>query len=265
MQYSTFVPEIKLQSVLECYWIVEGVDTSEQKIIPDGFTEFVFHYKDPYIIYAEGAPATEQPLTIIAGQLSKPIFLTPTGSSGVLGIKFKPTGIWKLFGCDMTPLMNRTENLAYALGEEAATIARRIVSANHAQEKVNVVENYLLEKIATSRNTDQLDAVVKEIQESHGQVSVGDLAAKYQLSTRTMERIFQERVGLSAKLFARLNRFLHIFKLLQQPTLTKAEATYLSGYFDQAHFNKEFREFAGENPASYFGKDHAFANFFLNR
>jgi AraC-like DNA-binding protein len=265
MQYSTFVPEIKLQSVLECYWIVEGVDTSVQKIIPDGFTEFVFHFKDSYTIYTEGTHATIQPLSIIAGQLSKPIFLTPTGASGVLGIKFKPTGIWKLFGCDMTPLLNRTEDLAYALGEEAATLARHIVFAKHARQKIHVVENYLLEKITTSRDTGQLDAIVKEIQESRGQVSVSDLATKYELSARTMERIFQERVGLSAKLFARLNRFTHIFKLLQQPTLTKAEATYLSGYFDQAHFNKEFREFAGENPESYFGKNHAFANFFLNR
>jgi AraC-like DNA-binding protein len=265
MQYSTFIPHIKLQTVVECYWSVEGSDVLTQKIIPDGFTEIVFHFGDAYSVSSEGTTASMQPYFIIAGQLTKPIFLTPSGRSDVFGIKFKPTGIWKLFACDMTPLTNHTGDLRSVLGEEVSTLWERIALEKSDPEKIGIIENYLLEKATASGKTDQLDAIVEAIQECHGQLNVGELASKYNMSTRTMERVFQERIGLSAKQFARLNRFTHVFKLLQQPELTKAEATYLSGYFDQAHFNKEFREFAGENPEAYFKKNHAFSNFFLNR
>jgi AraC-like DNA-binding protein len=265
MKYSTFIPAIKLQAVLECYWSVEGSEVSTQKIIPDGFTEIIFHFGDPYSVSSEGTTASIQPYFIIAGQLTKPIFLTPTGRSSVFGIKFKPTGIWKLFDCAMAPLTNRTENLNSVLGKQVETLCEHMAHAKNHFEKITVIENYLLEKIRASSDTDLLDTLIGEIQTSHGQVTISDLATKHKIAGRTMERLFQERVGLSAKQFARLNRFAHIFKLVQQPALTKAEATYLSGYFDQAHFNKEFREFAGENPEAYFKKNHAFSNFFLNR
>lgn len=91
MNYSLFAPNALLRHLTECYWIVEGTDISQQKIIPDGFTEIIFHFGDPYRIIQSGSFEL-QSHSIAAGQLCKPIFLQPTGYSGVLGVKFKPTG-----------------------------------------------------------------------------------------------------------------------------------------------------------------------------
>src|SRR5688500_12196062 len=112
MDYSTFVPDLKLQSVVECYWIVEGEEMEWQKITPDGYTELIFHFGDRYEVRHSGKDIELQPHTIAAGQIDTPLFLRPTGKSGVLGIKFQPTGIWKLFGIEMSTLTNRTVDLS---------------------------------------------------------------------------------------------------------------------------------------------------------
>ena len=116
-----------------------------------------------------------------------------------------------------------------------------------------------------SQRSSIADEIVKAIDSSHGDVSMSSLQTQFGISDRTMERMFKEQVGVSAKRYARIVRFRYIFQLVQKPEWSKAEATYLAGYFDQAHFNKEFKEFSGEDPGTYFARHHELANFFLNR
>jgi AraC-like DNA-binding protein len=264
MEYSTFVPNPQLQPIIDCYWIVEGSETVAQKIIPDGRSELIFHFGDRYRIKAEGGREEVQSLSIAAGQLDRPIYLTPTGKSGVIGIKFKPLGMWRLLGCDMHLLTNQTPALHDVLDKGLDDIVDRITCCASNHERIRIVEAFLTCHVKTL-NTSVLDPVIKEIDENQGQVSIRNLAEKFKLSGRKMERLFLQQVGVPAKLYSRLMRFTHVYQLLQAPELTKAEATYLSGYFDQAHFNREFREFTGENPESYFSQRHAFSNFFLNK
>jgi transcriptional regulator GlxA family with amidase domain len=110
-----------------------------------------------------------------------------------------------------------------------------------------------------------LDDILEKIQQSGGQLSICELCEKEKISMRKLERSFNEVVGVSPKVYMRLVRFNRVFKLIQQEDLSKAESTYLCGYFDQAHFNKDFKTFSGEDPGTYFKKNHAFSNFFMNR
>jgi AraC-like DNA-binding protein len=265
MNYSTFIPDLKLQSLVNCYWIVEGIETAWQKITPDGYTELIFHFGDRYRVRHFGKHEEIQPYTIAAGQIDTPLFLQPTGRSGVFGIKFQPTGIWKLFGINMHSLTNQTANLVSILGGSVEEILCQLRDAENDQARVSVMEKFLLKQQTLHSLESEIDPVVEAIHKGKGQMPIQELSEKYNLSHRRMERLFKQQVGVSAKLYSRIIRFAHIYKLIQKPELTKAEATYLSVYFDQAHFNKEFKEFAGESPETYFNQNHAFSNFFLNR
>jgi AraC-like DNA-binding protein len=245
---------------------VEGSDTARQKITPDGFPELIFHFGDPYIISIYGKPDEVQPCSIAAGQIDKPFFLKPTGKSGVIGIKFKPTGMWKYFGCDMRQLTNVTVPLAQVMKDDPGNeVVRSLRVSCSVPEKISIIENFLIQHTRPYQPDPVFDSLVDAIRNSGGQIAIKELLVTHGLQARKLERLFLQQVGVPAKLYARLVRFNHVFKLLQQPELTKAEATYLSGYFDQAHFNKEFREFTGENPQVYFLQNHSFSNFFLNR
>jgi AraC-like DNA-binding protein len=265
MNYSTFVPDLKLQSVVECYWIVEGTETAWQKITPDGYTEMIFHFGDRYRVRHSLKPEELQPYAIVAGQIDTPLFLQPSGKSGVFGIKFHPTGIWKLFGINMSQLTNQTANLSEISKSAADQLPDYLRKAQHNEHRIFIIEEFLLNRQRMEIRESEIDPVVAAIHKTKGQISIQEIAQTHHLSPRKMERLFKQQVGVSAKLYSRIVRFAHIYKLIQQPELSKAEATYLSGYFDQAHFNKEFKEFAGESPETYFHQNHAFSNFFLNR
>lgn len=265
MKYSEFFPDRLLQPYIECYWIVEGnSDVTTQKIVPDGFTEIVFHFGDLYRFRNYRGEERIQSRCILAGQITQPVYLTPTGKSGVLGIKFKPTGIWKLFGWEMNSFTDKAVDLMELPRLKLNNLIDQLVLVDSNSIRVELVEQYLLNQRVEARAT-IVDNVANEITVSNGIVSINELCEKFSLSPRKLERMFNEQVGISAKRYARLVRFRHVFQLLKKEEWNKAEATYLAGYFDQAHFNKEFKTFSGEDPRSYFAQHHEFANFFMDR
>lgn len=261
MNYSTIIPNTSVQTVVECYWFVSGTDTEEQKIIPDGFPEIIFHFGDAYELRDPNGSAVLQEKILVSGQLSKPILLKPTGISDVFGIKFKPAGIWKLLGIDMSTI--KDEVIAFTHQPGLVELYRELESLS-AEERVRTTEAFISSKIAYV-DSDETDSVLSTIHASQGNVSIDDICEQHHITPRTLQRIFQHRIGVTAKQYARIVRFKTVYSLLQKPSLTKSDSVFLSGYFDQPHFNREFREFTQENPAKWFGDNHTFSNFFMNR
>jgi AraC-like DNA-binding protein len=263
MEYSEFQPATSLRPFIECYWAAEGLSAT-QKIVPDGFSEIVFHYGDLYKFRDHQGKEKIQSRAILAGQITKPIYLTPTGNSGAIGIKFKPTGIWRLLGWSMSKFTDEAFDLQKFPNVDLERFILQLCTIDILQDKIQCVEAILL-KLLPSQRTSVIDEIVTVIDSSQGDIVMSSLHTQFEISDRTMERTFKEQVGTSAKRYARIVRFRHIFQLIQKQEWSKAEATYLAGYFDQAHFNKEFKEFSGEDPGTYFARHHEFANFFLNR
>ena len=265
MNYSTFIPNSIFQSVVECYWTVDGFDTAWQKITPDGCPEIILHLKDPYRIRHDDGTVEIQPLAIAAGQLDRCIYVQPTGESDVVGIKLKPNGMWKLTGYPMNTLCNQVVDLNRVWNNSGDELLRSLKEIDDAPARISAIENLLGKALPFPEQDILPDVIIREVRDNRGQVTMAELAERAGCTIRQIERLFRDQVGMSVKTFCRVIRFNAVFKLLQQNSLTRAEASYVAGYFDQAHFNKEFRQFTGENPKAYFMNNHRFSNFFLSR
>src|SRR5688572_17652866 len=130
MDYSRFIPNVHISPFVECFWMVKGSDQSIQKIIPDGYCELIFHLADAYNLVT-GDTVASQSRTIIAGQINKPIFLQPRGISDVVGIKFKPTGLWRLTGLPMTEVANQTLDFAKIAPELSDMIYNKLAGTQN--------------------------------------------------------------------------------------------------------------------------------------
>jgi transcriptional regulator GlxA family with amidase domain len=130
----------------------------------------------------------------------------------------------------------------------------RIASACGMAARIQIVEETLLASLRENgRHDGMVDRCLQLIETGAGQSTVGQLASDIGTSCRQLSRRFQNAVGISPKEFSRVSRFLHALRCLRerkQQTLT--EIAVMCGYFDQAHFNHEFREFAGMTPAELF-------------
>jgi len=76
-----------------------------------------------------------------------------------------------------------------------------------------------------------------------GELTVEQLAEKSAISYRTLHRLFIKYLGVCPKMYLRILRFKHVCRLLIQGHLKqKTQLAYQCGYYDQPHFNHEFRQ-----------------------
>jgi len=107
------------------------------------------------------------------------------------------------------------------------------------------------------RHDRTVDRCLERINSTHGQLSIAELASDLGISNRHLARRFENAVGFPPKEFARVSRFLNAVRSLSERTTTTLTETALDcGYFDQAHFNHEFREFAGMTPGEFSSFPH---------
>src|SRR6185369_6806042 len=92
-----------------------------------------------------------------------------------------------------------------------------------------------------------------------GLISVKDLSERTGYSARWLSAKFEEKVGLPPKTLAEIIRFQNQFGFLTRWGGSKVD---FDGYYDQAHFTKQFKRFAGLPPAAYARARNEFLNLF---
>ncbi len=237
---------------------------SPQKIIPDGYSEVILHLKDPYRINIDGIWRTQSKY-LLAGQITKHFYLENTGLSRMIGIKFKPAGLYYLFGLEMSSLVDKVVELESALGDKALDLVKITNQYSEVKESVEKIQAYLMNCVSRSYEVSKLEQAIDLILHKRGLVAIEELSDVVKLSERQFERIFKKSVGLTPKKYCRIIRFAHIFRLIKNEDNRWIEIALDSGFFDQSHFIKDFKEFTGEDPSKYLFEEKNMANFFLKK
>ncbi|NNF36271.1 MAG: AraC family transcriptional regulator, partial [Saprospiraceae bacterium] len=104
---------------------------------------------------------------------------------------------------------------------------------------------------------------VELIISTKGSQRLSEIWKQAHVSERSLERYFKKYIGLSPKLYSRIIRFSNIFHFIQSKNFEWTEISFLSGFYDQSHFIKNFKEFTGEDPSEYGFDQENMANLFL--
>ena len=87
--------------------------------------------------------------------------------------------------------------------------------------------------------------------QSRGKTPIGWICDRLGRSRRHLAVLFREQIGVSPKTTARILRFERAVALLERGEHGLAELAFECGYYDQAHLNRDFREFADASPAAF--------------
>ena len=267
MRYQRYQPPAALANIIECYWIIEDADTvvRAQKIIPDGFTEIIFHYGDPFRININGHWQL-QGNSLLAGQINKHFYLENTGASGILGIKLQPAGLTHLFNLSMHPFTNAVVDLHTVAVIKMDAIEKAVRSNMSPDEKIALLNTYFTSLLHQTPFVETpVDRALNLLMQQHGMVTVAALVQMAGVGERQLENLFKKWVGVSPKLFARIIRFSYIFQLVQDNQQSWCGLAYEAAFYDQSHFIRNFKNFTGENPSDYKFEEKNMANFFLSR
>jgi AraC-like DNA-binding protein len=231
-------------------WREERRCASIRREVPKSLVPVILNLGAPFEVYAPGNGAGLLPFGSFLAGAHDSFALTRQQVNACLQFNLGFLGAWRLLRLPMHGLVNRVVDLDDLL-PGAAALVEELGNRNGWEERFRRLDRWLLERLAEAPPArPEVRAAMRQIVGSGGQISIGALAAAEGISRKRLLALFQEAVGLPPKRMARLVRFERAVALLRRDG-GLAAAALDSGYYDQAHFNRDFRALAGETPSAY--------------
>lgn len=254
----------QLGSLIGQYWVGEVTNAPDQKFThvatAQSRAQILIHYAGEFGSPDSSGKTEKNPVAGFYGPTLRPQrYSTSSSEAGIFGIQLTPFAISALFAMPASELANQSVALADVLGPGSTELEERILAAKTHRERAAVASTFFEEK--RIRQTNKLRGVAYAAASIHrmkGQADIRSLANLACLSQRQFERNFKELTGFSARTYLRIIRFENA---IQKRTASKASLTDFSlecGYYDQAHFNRDFKLFTGLTPHAYFAEDYLF-------
>lgn len=191
---------------------------------------------------------SNQPESIIIGPQVSKVNIKLGLHHMIVSVAFQPGGLFRLLQLPMYELFDQSFDAALFLGTDLREVNERLREAENHSEMKNIVEAFLLRKIKPAKLL-PVEIAMKKMLGSNGTLSMDAAASFSCLSVRQFERKTKELLGYSPKFFSRLIRFSGAYRLKEnQPDLSWTNIAHISGYFDQMHLIKDFKEFTGTTP-----------------
>ncbi len=197
------------------------------------------------------------PPVTIAGPQPKAYRLRGAGPVHAFFVRFTTVGALALLGIEDFGITEQGapklhEVVRPDLRETTREWSARMMTTTSFAERARLTEEFLLARVRPpSTQVELLETAVNAIEQTHGNIRIGDLAREIGTSESTLRRHFRA-LGMSPKHFASIVRFRHAHAYLQTtPDATWADVVHRFGYSDQPHFVREYRRFSGGPPTQW--------------
>jgi len=189
--------------------------------------------------------------SFVAGVHDAPALTEHDGEGHGLEVYFSPIGARRFFGMPMGELSRRVVELEDLIGRDAAELAERLYEAPGWTARLTLLEQVVAARVLEAPPLPaELEWAWRRLHGTGGAVPVAALADELGWSRRHLTATVGRELGMPPKALGRILRFERAVERLRDGA-GLADVALESGYYDQAHFNRDFRDFAGTTPAQY--------------
>jgi AraC-like DNA-binding protein len=227
-----------------CGYVEDGTRPFRRRELPSGEVVVILGL-GPHVRVG-GEPRT----SFVAGLHDEHAVTEHDGIQEGVQVNLTPLGAFALFGPPPSGVAGQVVDLEDLLGSRAPLLLERLFEARDWEARFALLDSLLSKELADGLPTSpDVARAWRRLTETDGRVSVGALAEELRCSRRHLTSRFREQVGLTPKAFAQILRFdKGIRRLRREGRRSLAEVAQDCGYYDQAHFNRDFRRFAGTTP-----------------
>ena len=170
-----------------------------------------------------------------------------------VGVHVKPWGLAPFLPMPAAELCDRPVTVEQVWGRRAiADLRDRLATADGPHEMLTLFEEELMRRLRETAGLGLVRHTSSVITATSGAVPVGDLSAAAGVSNTHLAQQFKALIGVTPKRLARSQRFASTMLAIDPAEpIDWGDVTARAGYFDQAHFGHEFREFTGLTPTRY--------------
>jgi AraC-like DNA-binding protein len=272
VSYKEFLPSERLKDYIKCYWVL---DSGEEWVkvrncfIPFGCIELVFQQTSVgHYLSLDDEQRVLLPRFLITPQAAKSFYIELEGKVKIYGVRFHPYSARCFFNKPIQQLNNTIWPVKHLLGDAYDQMGELLFATKEQNAFLHIFNDFFEKRIAVGY---QLDYTVKQICEQLSSTcSMGSLKEIVLPNAETQQAFrlrFKNTVGLCPKFFQKLVRLNHVMYLFLHQKNNIRNLTSLAlevGYFDQAHFIKDFRLVFRAAPKDFFNEPFPLTKHFVN-
>jgi AraC-like DNA-binding protein len=251
MEYETYIPSDLLKPFIRLFAIQEVAEEATYKVFPDTGVVIGFQYKGRLFRVDDGI-SIALGTSGISGLVDHHRSFRNLPGTGTILVFFKEAGAAPFFRQPLHEIFRESVTLDnFILRSELLCLEEQLAEAPTNPERITLLEKFLIGRMTRGEPDKLVLAALALIHKSKGNIRIRDLAQQLHTSQSPLEKRFRAAVGASPKKFASIVRWKN---LLQQfpKTDSLTELGYEAGFYDQAHFIREFKAFTGDTPENFF-------------
>ena len=251
MKIQKYIPAAPLKPFVKSFMILESERGMENMILPDTSIVLAFRLKGNTGYTAQNVQ-TGLPASVITGIRKSSRVIGYAKQTASLLVSFHETGAAAFFRNPLHELQDASISLHnFIKQQKIRDIEEQLAEASTNLQRVALIEQFLLSELKNSSPDLLVRDALQTIRLAKGQIRVKDLITPLYISRDPFEKRFRQATGTSPKQFAGIVRLRNLIDNYTGNT-SLTDAAHTAGYFDQAHFIKDFKSFTGQAPLDFF-------------
>ena len=256
--FEFYKPQPPLAKFVDNFWLYEGNDpqNTTERILPTGTLELVINLRKNELRFYDAERSENSSRysgAVVSGAHGRGLMPETPEEVCIIGVHFKPGGAFPFLGLPASDLADTHVDLETIWGLRADRLRERLCEARTSAERFQLLNEALMSRLCYG--VEQHYAVSAALQmfwKNQAGPTVREAAKYLGLSQRRFIQVFKSEVGMTPKLFSRIQRFQQTRTVIQQNASPNWATLALDlGYFDQSHLIREFLEFSGLSPTDY--------------
>ena len=189
---------------------------------------------------------------VVTGVVTRRFDVEIRGSGRVAGLRFRPGGLAALTGRSARGWTDRTVAASPAVPGAVVRALAALDLEGDVEAGMGEVEAAFPEHPGEDARYDRVLRVVADMLQDRSIVTVGQLEERHEVSGRTLQRDFLHYVGVGPKWVLGRHRMHDVVAALDggyDGSLT--DLAVVHGWYDQAHFTRDFTALVGVPPSRY--------------
>ena len=241
---------------------------SRERILPTGNTQVILNLARDYLLDCpEGEPQRRSPGAAVIGARSIYEIVDTSDMADLIGLVFEPGGLPAFAGDRADLFSNRGVDLEEVWGAQVRGLRDRLRELATPEARLLCLEGFLAGRFrarmerARPMHHCAVEYALSQFARQPSVVTVRDVARSTGWSERRFSQVFREEVGLSPKVWCRVQRFQGaVAQLHAGVDVPWSKLALDCGFYDQSHFANEFRAFSGVDVTTYSARRTLWAN-----
>lgn len=263
MNYKNLKPNKALEPYIDRYWFFTNSQSEtyfRSQINPGAGCDLFIHLTTPF----SSLNGTIFPQSHLAFSGTYSTQIVSDTFVDFIAVRFKAGALKNFTNIPLTYLQDISATPENIWSNAGADLTKKVNATNDKNEIVRHIENFLVYQLEKFGKTNfGWTGIIQKFYKHFDAFTVDDLSKELNSSNRNLRRKFISEIGFSPKHFQKLGRFHYTIK----PLILNKNIHYLSqaldsGYFDQNHFIKDFKQFMNCTPSQFLKSLNEMSHFY---